>query len=135
MMVKYPPPNSCFSLFVNNRLFLLFLYFSKWILVPDPARLMQIYSAFKLINDTLQFNDYSLLSLKGFQMQVLLFALCCDIRSWIGKFHAANLEKALFQGISTFMLVSFSLSFRFSLHRKLLLTTVVPVLETPGRWM
>ena len=84
MMVKNPPPNSCFSLFVNNRLFLLFLYFSKWILVPDPARLMQIYSAFKLINDTLQFNDYSLLSLKGFQMQVLLFALCCDIRSWIG---------------------------------------------------
>ena len=38
--------------------------------MPELARLMQIYSAFEIFNDTLQFNDYSFLSLKGFQMGI-----------------------------------------------------------------
>lgn len=58
--------------------------FVSLILVPIMARLMQNYSALKYFNDIALTNDNYIISLKGFQMQVLLFALCCDIRSWIG---------------------------------------------------
>ena len=52
--------------------------------MPEMARLTQNDSALKCFNDIALTNDNYIISLKGFQMQVLLFALCCDIRSWIG---------------------------------------------------
>lgn len=52
--------------------------------MPEMARLMQNYSALKCFNDIALTNDSYIISLMGFQMQVPIFALCCNIRSWIG---------------------------------------------------
>lgn len=48
------------------------------------ARLMQNYSALKCFNNITLTNDSYIISLKGVQMQVLLFTLCGVFRSSIG---------------------------------------------------